>query len=85
LVPRSKNTIRFTIDGPGEIVATDNGDSTSHQPFQLARRETFNGLALAIVRAKPGKNGKITLHAESAGLNGNSIRIDATLQPNGTR
>jgi beta-galactosidase len=84
LVPRSHNLIHFTIEGPGEIVATDNGDPTSHQPFQLSQREAFNGLALAIVRAVPGGSGKITLRAESVGLNGNSIRIDATPQPNGT-
>jgi beta-galactosidase len=28
-VPRSKNHIKFDISGPGEIVATDNGDATS--------------------------------------------------------
>ena len=55
LVPRSKNPIRFTIEGPGEIVATDNGDPTSHEPFQLAERDAFNGLCLVIVRAKPGE------------------------------
>jgi beta-galactosidase len=84
LVSRSHNLIHFTIEGPGEIVATDNGDPTSHQPFQRSQREAFNGLALAIVRAVPGGSGKITLRAESVGLNGNSIRIDATPQPNGT-
>ncbi len=68
LVPRSHNLIRFAIDGPGEIVATDNGDATSHQPFQLPEREAFNGMALAIIRAKPGASGEITLRAESAGL-----------------
>jgi beta-galactosidase len=28
LVPRSNNLIQFSIEGPGEIVATDNGDQT---------------------------------------------------------
>ncbi len=32
-----------------ELVATDNGDPTSFTPFQSAERESFNGLALAIV------------------------------------
>ncbi|MBN1508216.1 MAG: DUF4982 domain-containing protein [Sedimentisphaerales bacterium] len=68
LAPRSKDRIRFSIDGPGEIVATDNGDPTSFESFQSKERNAFNGLCLAIVRAKPGKTGTITLKAESEGL-----------------
>jgi len=65
LVPRSKNRVRFSIDGPGEIVATDNGDPASFESFQSKERNAFNGLCLAIVRAKPGQFGTITLRAES--------------------
>jgi len=68
LVPRSRNRIRFSIEGPGEIVATDNGDPTSFESFQSKERSAFNGLCLAIVRAKPGQTGTITLKAESEGL-----------------
>src|SRR5512135_3703683 len=32
-VPRSNNLVRFDLEGPGEIVAVDNGDATSHSPF----------------------------------------------------
>jgi hypothetical protein len=39
---------------PGEIVATDNGDPTSFMSFASHEREAFNGLALVIVRARPG-------------------------------
>jgi beta-galactosidase len=75
LVPRSRNAIRFTIDGPGEIVATDNGDATSHAPFQLAERESYNGMCLAVVRAKQGETGVITLRAESDGLKEAELQI----------
>jgi beta-galactosidase len=75
LVPRSKNHIRFTIDGPGEIVATDNGDPTSHVPFQSAERDAFNGMCLAVVRAKQGETGVITLRAESGGLEDSEVEI----------
>ncbi len=64
------------MEGPGEIVATDNGDPTSHQPFQLTERDAFNGLCLAIVRAKPGESGKITLRAESDSLKHAAVQID---------
>ena len=50
LVPRSNNHVHFDIDGPGEIVATDNGDATSFESFQSHERNAFNGLCLVIVR-----------------------------------
>jgi beta-galactosidase len=68
LVPRAKSRVRFSIDGPGEIVATDNGDPTSFESFPSRERNAFNGLCLVIVRAKPEQTGTITLKAESDGL-----------------
>ncbi|RPI28860.1 MAG: DUF4982 domain-containing protein [Acidobacteria bacterium] len=75
LVPRSKNLIRFEIEGPGEIVATDNGDATSFESFQAPERRAFNGLALAIVRAKAGQAGTIKLTAKSDGLKAGTATI----------
>lgn len=68
LVPRANNPIRFHVEGPGEIVATDNGDPTSFEPFPAHERHAFNGLCLVIVRAKAGEAGKIQLTASSDGL-----------------
>ena len=68
VVPRSKNRIKFEIEGPGEIVAVDNGDATCHESFQSKEYNAFNGLCLVIVRAKPGTPGAITLKAQSDGL-----------------
>ncbi len=67
-VPRSSPKVKFSVSGPGEIVATDNGDPTDHTSFQSPERAAFNGLALAIVRAKPGADGPITLRVEAGGL-----------------
>jgi len=67
-VPRSKNHIKFAIEGPGEIVATDNGDATSFESFQAPERNAYNSVALVIVRAKPGKSGAIKLKAVADGL-----------------
>jgi beta-galactosidase len=66
--PRASNRIHFDIEGPGEIVATDNGDPTSFEPFQSHDRKAFNGLCLVIVRGKAGEPGKISLTAEADGL-----------------
>jgi len=73
LVPRSKNHIKFEIEGPGEIVAVDNGDATSFESFQAKERNAYNGLALVIVRAN--QPGKITLKAHADGLKDTTTRI----------
>jgi beta-galactosidase len=77
LVPRSKNHIKFAVEGPGEIVATDNGDATSFESFQAPERNAYNGLALVIVRAKPGMSGLIKLTASADGLGTTSVAISA--------
>ena len=56
LAPRAKHPLRFTLEGPGEIVATDNGDPTDLTAFPSHERRAFNGLALVILRARPGAN-----------------------------
>jgi len=77
-VPRAMNHIRFSIDGPGEIVATDNGDATSFEPFQAPEHNAFNGLALVVVRAKAGQPGTIVLKAETDGLQPAKIKIKSS-------
>jgi beta-galactosidase len=76
-VPMAKNQVKFSIEGPGEIVATDNGDPTSFVPFPSTERPAFNGLCLAIVRAKPGQKGTITVRAESPALQGANVTLQA--------
>ena len=73
--------IRFTVEGPGEIVATDNGDPTSFEPFQSPERNAFSGLCLVIVRAKAGQPGRIRVTATSEGLERGTAVITAALGP----
>ena len=68
VVPRSKNHLKFSVTGPAEIIATDNGDATSLLPFQLSERDAYNGLALVILRSQYMKQGKVVLTVESKGL-----------------
>lgn len=77
LVPRSSIRIAFSVDGPGEIVATDNGDATSLEPFQQKERKAFNGLALVIVRTKRGSPGAITVTAKADGLETGSVTVSS--------
>ncbi len=79
--PRAGDHIRFTIEGPGEIVATDNGDPTSFEPFRSAERNAFNGLALVIVRAKPGLAGTIRVKASSGSLRAGSVVLRGLAAP----
>lgn len=77
VVPRSNNRIEFSIEGPGEIVATDNGDPTNLESFSLHQRDAFNGLALVIVRSKNDIHGRIILTANSSGLKETRVEIQS--------
>ncbi|WP_229491475.1 beta-galactosidase GalB [Massilia sp. HP4] len=79
--PRTSQRVRFTVDGPGELVATDNGDPTSFEPFPSPERAAFNGLVLGIVRAKPGANGPITVRAVAEGLTPAAVTLQARRHP----
>lgn len=79
--PRTSQRVRFTIEGPGELVATDNGDPTSFEPFPSPERAAFNGLVLGIVRAKPGASGPITVRATAEGLTPASVTLQARQRP----
>ncbi len=68
LAPRADNNVRFSLTGPGEIVAVDNGNPISFESFQAKERHAFNGRCLVVVRTKSGQAGALTLRAESDGL-----------------
>ena len=76
LVPRSRNRVAFELTGPGEIVAVDNGDATSFEPFQAKERAAYNGLCLVIVRST-GQSGTMILKARSPGLESAEVKLQA--------
>lgn len=75
MVPRSHNSINYSISGPGEIIGVGNGNPVSHESFQALNRKVFNGMALVIVRSKKGDIGKIKVTATSKGLKSSQIII----------
>ncbi|HML74520.1 MAG TPA: beta-galactosidase GalB [Anaerohalosphaeraceae bacterium] len=77
--PRADNLLKFTVEGPGMIVATDNGDPANMVPFPSHERQAFNGLCLVIVRPIPGKPGPIILQAESEPLQDARLTLRSTL------
>jgi beta-galactosidase len=76
LVPRSRNRVAFELTGPGEIIAVDNGDATSFEPFQAKERTACNGLCLVIVRST-GQPGTMILKARSPGLQSAEVKLQA--------
>ncbi len=71
------NAITFTVSGPGEIVATDNGNPVDRNAFPNPTRKAFNGLALAVVRAKAGQSGDVVVTATATGLTHGTATIVA--------
>lgn len=76
--PRADHALRFTVEGPGEIIATDNGDPTSFESFTSPARHAFNGLCLVIVRARSGQPGEIRVTASGDGLQSATTTITAS-------
>ena len=76
LVPRADARVRFDVAG-GQLIATDNGNLRDLEPFQLAERRAFNGLALAIVRATTP--GRLRVTASAEGLRG--ATVDVVVRP----
>ncbi|MDX9725106.1 MAG: beta-galactosidase GalB [Bacteroidales bacterium] len=81
VVPRSSNLINFSIEGPGKIVAVDNGDATNHNPFQASSGKSFNGMCLVIVKAEKGAAGSFTVRVASRGLLDASVGINIADKP----
>jgi beta-galactosidase len=76
MVPRSNNQLNFSIEGPGRIVATDNGDAASHELFQAKSKKAYNGLCLVIVAAEKGATGSFTVKAEAKGLKAAAVKVE---------
>lgn len=67
VVPYADNRIYFTVEGNGELEATDNGNQVSMESFKSHERRAFHGMCLAVVRSglQPGN---LVLKASADGL-----------------
>ena len=77
IVPEAANKITFEVSGPGEIVATDNGDPSDLISFSSKERNAFNGLALVIIRSRAKQPGLIKVTAKSDGFPVTHLAIEA--------
>jgi beta-galactosidase len=78
LAPRADQRVRFSVEGPGEIIATDNGDPTSFESFSSHERKAFNGKCLVILRSQSGRTGSFKLTAAAEGLASGTVSIAVT-------
>ncbi|KAK2760227.1 hypothetical protein FQN54_002294 [Arachnomyces sp. PD_36] len=75
VVPDAEPTIAFSVEGPGKIVSTDNGDQTDFNPFPEPERRALAGKVLAIVKAERGASGELTVSAEADSLKGGAVTV----------
>src|SRR5450759_3258739 len=76
VVPTAGNLVKFSIEGPGKIIGTGNGNPTSYEPDKASQRMAFNGYCLVLVQSAKTA-GEIRLKASSEKLNGAELVIKA--------
>lgn len=75
--PNATNAISFSVAGPGQLTAVDNGDVTSHASYQGNQCIASRVQCLAVVKASAA-GGPITLKAAAPGLDGAAVTIQTT-------
>jgi len=76
VVPTADNMVKFSIEGPGKIIGTGNGNPKSHEPDKASQRLAFNGYCLVLVQSEK-QTGVIRLIATSDNLKGAEVLINA--------
>jgi beta-galactosidase len=71
--------VRFTLNGPGTLLAVGNGDGTSKEPYRGDQRALFNGRALVVVQSSrtPGAV-RLTANAPALTAAETSIETERT-------
>lgn len=70
------HAIRVSVEGPGEILALENGDVKDLEPYSSRTRRARHGKLLAYVRSTR-EAGRIVVKAEAEGLAAGEIAIEA--------
>lgn len=78
LVRDNYDSVTFSVSGPGEIMATDNGNPADLTPFPSLERKASSSLALAmaIVKGKKGNAETVIVTASGTGLQTGSVEIN---------
>ncbi len=75
-VPEAEHAIAFAVSGPARVIAVDDGDPQSHEPYVATVRTAFRGRVLAILRATGP--GRVTVTATSDGLAPGTAAFEAS-------
>lgn len=67
LVPDADMRITFVVQGPGRLLAVDNGELRSQEPYKANSRTTLHGRAMAVIQST-GEEGQILVLALADGL-----------------
>ena len=76
VVPTADNLVKFSIEGPGRIIGTGNGNPSSHEPDKASQRMAFNGYCMVLVQSDK-EAGVIKLKASSETLKGSEVILKA--------
>ena len=74
-MPGAKHLLHFSVQGAGELIATDNGSVTDHRPFASPDRQPRDGSAVALVRG--AGDGRFTVRVSAEGLAPGSLALQA--------
>lgn len=74
VVPTANNLVKFSIEGPGKIIGTGNGDPNSHEPDKASQRKAFNGYCIVLVQSDK-EIGEIKIKALSENLKASEVVI----------
>jgi beta-galactosidase len=66
--------LTIEVEGPGELLAFDNGDPMDHTSFRSKQRKSYGGMALAILRSTK-EPGAIRVTVSSEGLEAQSVTV----------
>jgi len=74
-VPTAGNKVKFSVNGPGNVIGVGNGDPSCHEPDKASERSAFNGLCMAIVQSRRGEAGAISVTVAADGLEAATVEV----------
>jgi beta-galactosidase len=74
LVPHADHNVRFTIQGPGTLLAVGSSEPKTEEMYTGNQRRLFKGRALAVIRSE-GAEGEIVLTAEADGVSASKLIV----------
>ena len=74
IVPNAEDRVTFKVEGNGELVGVDNGNSMDHDSYKGDNKRAFSGKVLAIVRATKDA-GSFTVTASADGLKSSKVTV----------